>query len=195
MNESVFLVVGLGNKGEEYNKTPHNIGFEVIDELIERQRATLLKTKKYVFELYKGDLDGYTIYMLKPLTFMNSSGLAVKAAMKLLSIPLAKILIIHDDFNLTLGTLRFRSSGTSGGHKGMQSIIDQLKTNEIARVKIGTGPLKQSSKKEFVLKKWDSNTLLIVQEVIKEAVNFIPHLLLDPRTPKTITVPSLNAKK
>ncbi len=112
------LIVGLGNPGKQYAKTRHNVGFRVI---------AALPTQPNV------------IY-LKPDTFMNNSGTAVKAAMHYYKISLPDVLVVFDDKDLPLGTIRFRTKGSSGGHNGVQSIIDHLGNSQFARLKIGTAP-------------------------------------------------------
>ena len=112
------LIVGLGNPGKQYEKTRHNVGFRVIDALPQQP---------------------HVIY-LKPDTFMNNSGTAVKAAMRYYKISLPDVLVVFDDKDLPLGTIRFRTKGSSGGHNGVQSIIDHLGSSPFARLKIGTAP-------------------------------------------------------
>jgi len=127
-----MLVVGLGNPGSEYEKTRHNIGFMVIDELIKRQNAQKLSSSSFKGELYKFK----NHFLLKPLTFMNLSGESITLVKKFYKIE--DVVVIHDDLDLPFGTLRFKHAGGHGGHNGLRSTDDKISKN-YARVRMGIG--------------------------------------------------------
>ncbi|MBN1851588.1 MAG: aminoacyl-tRNA hydrolase [Pirellulales bacterium] len=134
------LIVGLGNPGRKYGRTRHNVGFEVVDELARRLAAG---RKKYQFdgEVVETRLGNHRLLLLWPQTYMNHSGVSVRQAVSFYRIDLVDILIVCDDFNLPLARLRFRPHGSDGGQKGLGDILCQLGTQEIARLRIGVGPL------------------------------------------------------
>jgi len=132
----VKLIVGLGNPGKEYELTRHNVGFQTIDRISERWRIPLTKTK---FQgLYgQGTVKGQKVMLLKPLTYMNRSGEAIAPVIRYFKIPLENFVVIYDDLDLPTGKIRLRLKGSSGGHNGIKSIIEQLGTQEFKRIRIG----------------------------------------------------------
>jgi len=143
------LLVGLGNPGKEYENTRHNVGFWFIDHLAELNKVSL-KEKKFKSIYGKNS----QLIFLKPQTFMNVSGEAVLQAMQFFKLTPADLLIIHDDLDLPPGTIRFREKGSSGGHNGLNSIIEQIGTNQFSRLKLGIGkPLDKAQVTGYVLSK------------------------------------------
>ena len=138
MQENSWLIVGLGNPGPEYAKTRHNVGFRCIDLLAEKLGARIDKAK---FQGLYGQVDykGNRLYLLKPLTYMNLSGVSVLQLSSFFKIPPQRIIVIFDDISLEPGRLRVRSDGSAGGHNGIKSIIAQLGSQDFPRVKIGVG--------------------------------------------------------
>ena len=132
------LIAGLGNPGKEYEKTRHNSGFMAIDLLADRL-DTGIDVKKFNALVQTVRIQGQCVLLMKPLTYMNESGSAVAQAVNFYHIDPSEILILHDDMDLPTGSVRIRASGSGGGQKGMKSIIDALKTDQIARVRIGVG--------------------------------------------------------
>lgn len=132
------LIVGLGNPGKEYAKTRHNSGFMAMDKLAERCGVSLT-TSKWNALIAKTVINGEQVILMKPLTFMNLSGQAVAQAVHFYHIEPEDILVMHDDMDLTTGSVRIRAKGSSGGQKGMKSIQQSLGTNDIARIRIGVG--------------------------------------------------------
>jgi PTH1 family peptidyl-tRNA hydrolase len=129
------LLVGLGNPGREYRDTRHNVGFLLLDRLAARERAEFRIEKSWQAEVARaGDL-----LLCKPLTYMNLSGQAVRPLSQFYKIEPAQVLVILDDMALPLGKLRFRPSGSAGGHNGLQSVIDHLGTPAIPRLRVGIG--------------------------------------------------------
>lgn len=133
-----WLVVGLGNPGQKYENTRHNMGFLTVDLLAERQGVKLNKVKfKAAFNIM--DFGGARCLVMKPQTYMNLSGEAVREAAQFYKIPADHVLVIYDDVSLPVGRIRVRPSGSAGGHNGIKNIIAHLGTDEFPRVKIGTG--------------------------------------------------------
>jgi PTH1 family peptidyl-tRNA hydrolase len=133
-----YLIVGLGNPGREYKDNRHNVGFLLLDALAEKLglRFTRMESKALVT---KSELKGKRLILAKPQTFMNLSGQAVGGLLKFYKIPLENLLIVYDDVDLPLGTLRLRPGGGSAGHKGVKSIIERLATQDFSRLRVGIG--------------------------------------------------------
>jgi peptidyl-tRNA hydrolase, PTH1 family len=134
----IFLIVGLGNPGREYTFSRHNIGFMVIDDLAEEFG---IKTHKYQSRAMTGraTFNEKRVILAKPQTFMNNSGASVRELIRFFKVEPGRVLVIHDDVDLTLGSLRLRAVGSSGGHRGMDSIILDLGMNTFPRMRIGIG--------------------------------------------------------
>jgi len=171
------LVVGLGNPGKEYKNTRHNIGFEVVENLAE---APLKMNKKFNAEISEGKINGEKIILLQPQTFMNNSGQSVAAAAHFYKIKPADILVIHDDIDLPLGKIRIKKDGSSGGHRGVESIIATLGSKNFTRLKIGVAPEKRSKNfnaANFVLKKFAKAEEKILAETIKKTTDAVAVIL------------------
>jgi PTH1 family peptidyl-tRNA hydrolase len=153
------LVVGLGNPGSKYKKTRHNIGFMVIDEL---KKSMLDKN----------------VILLKPDTFMNNSGKAVKKILKNSPLTTQNLIVIHDDIDLPFGIIKASKNSSSAGHKGVQSIIDEIGTKDFIRIRIGIRPLLlhqdfKGQAEKFVLKKFTKQEKKQLKDIIKQAVEEI----------------------
>ena len=135
---AAWLIVGLGNPGEKYENTRHNVGFQVIDELAERQGRPVQRLK---FKALTGQLTigGEKALVMKPVTYMNLSGEAVRPAADFYKLPPERILVISDDVALAAGRLRIRAKGSAGGHNGLKSIIQHLGTDQFPRIRVGVG--------------------------------------------------------
>ena len=133
-----WLIVGLGNPGEKYENTRHNVGFQVIDELAERQGKPVQRLK---FKALTGllTIGGEKALVMKPVTYMNLSGEAVRPAADFYKLPPERILVISDDVALAAGRLRIRAKGSAGGHNGLKSIIQHLGTDQFPRIRVGVG--------------------------------------------------------
>jgi len=179
------IIIGLGNPGEKYENTRHNIGFEVINKLTE---ATWKFNKKFNAEISEGKIYGEKIVLLKPQTFMNNSGQAVAAATSFYKIKPAGILTIHDDIDLPLGKIRIKKDGSSGGHRGVESIIASLGSKNFTRLKIGVAPDKRPKNFDaanFVLKKFGKAEEKTLAETIKKATEAVA-MILDKNTEKAM---------
>lgn len=166
------LIVGLGNPGDKYLFTRHNIGFMALDFFRELNDIN----ENYKFEnkfnsnIVKTNIAGETIMLLKPATFMNLSGEAIRRVIDFYKIQIEDMLVVYDDISLNLGTMRFRASGSDGGHNGIKNIIKHLGTNKFARLKLGIGPQLPNQKSEnFVLGNFNSEQLEVVKKICKIA--------------------------
>ena len=160
------LFVGLGNPGKKYEHTRHNMGFDVIDLFSDLSQ---IDVDKSVFNglMGRGTVLNEDVMLFKPQTFMNLSGTAVQQVISYFKIPLEDVVIIYDDMALEPGTIRLRMNGSSGGHKGMQNIIDQLGTDDIKRLRVGIGEPEENDNIDYVL----SKPIKEEREVIDEAIN------------------------
>jgi len=135
----MFLVAGLGNPGEEYALTPHNLGFLTVDRLA-GQHGIRVTRKDSKALIGVGEIDGREVMLAKPQTFMNLSGTSLVPLMEKHGIELGRLLVVYDELDLPWGTLRIKPKGSAAGHNGMKSAIQSLKTSEIARVRLGIHP-------------------------------------------------------
>jgi len=141
------LFVGLGNPGASYSKNRHNIGFQVIDRLIDRYGARNISKNTFQGELFKSN----ELLFLKPATYMNLSGKSLFAVMQFYKIPLEGVIVIHDDLDLPFGAVRFKKGGGNGGHNGLKS-LDLLVGSDYVRVRLGIGkPVHKSQVADYVL--------------------------------------------
>ena len=163
------LIVGLGNPGLAYRHNRHNVGFMVADALADKLEIPL-KRVKFKAQIGNGKLEDIPIIIAKPLTFMNKSGEAVAPLVRYFKVPLERLLVIHDDMDLPLGTLRMRPSGGSAGHNGMLSIFDKLGTNAIPRLRVGIGrPPGRMDPADYVLQDFPKSDEELLKMVIAQA--------------------------
>jgi PTH1 family peptidyl-tRNA hydrolase len=166
-----MLIVGLGNPGNDYKKTRHNIGFMVIDELIARHNASKLSSSSFEGELYKFK----NHFLLKPLTFMNLSGNSVIKVKNFYKVE--DVVVIHDDLDLPFGALRFKKGGGNGGHNGLKS-IDAMVGKEYVRVRMGIGkPEHRGEVVSYVLGAFSKENEKCLDEVIKNAADAVEYLM------------------
>jgi len=168
----VKLIVGLGNPGAEYVDTRHNAGFRAVDILAKNLRGRELG-RRWHGVATAAAFAGEKIYVLKPMTYMNDSGRAVAAAVKEINPDWEDILIVYDDIALPLGTLRFRRSGSDGGHKGMLSILQAFGHQEVPRLRLGIGADSLLIPRDFVLQPFDRHQLVLVEEMLGQAAKAI----------------------
>jgi peptidyl-tRNA hydrolase, PTH1 family len=145
------IIVGLGNPGNKYKNTRHNIGFKLIDLLSKKINAESFKNFKDCADISKTVYLGEDIILVKPTTFMNNSGLCVRKVLDFYKEKTENILILVDDYNLDIGNIRFRKSGSSGGHNGLKSIMEFLGTEEFPRLRLGIGKPEHKGLSDFVL--------------------------------------------
>jgi len=176
----MWLLVGLGNPGPKYAQNRHNIGFMVIDEIATRSRADGWRGK-FGGELCAGDVAGAKAVLLKPQEYMNVSGHAVQRSAAFYQVEPKQIVVVHDEIDLPLGTLRVKVGGGHGGHNGLRSIIQELGTQEFMRVRVGVGrpgPAgKGSNVAGFVLDDFAKSERTEVEIVIKEAADAVEEVI------------------
>jgi len=168
------LVVGLGNPDKKYQGTRHNIGFDIIDALAKSTGAVFALNKKFNSQMAEIKNNNTKIILLKPMTYMNQSGLAVFEASKFFKINPKDILIIHDDKDIALGEYKLQFNRSSAGHNGVQSIIDSLKTKSFFRLRFGIKPNTEiKNTADFVLKKFIASEKVIIKKLIHKVVEEI----------------------
>jgi PTH1 family peptidyl-tRNA hydrolase len=174
------LIVGLGNPVKEYQNTRHNVGFLVIDALVKSQKPHVESSfdKKSNAEIFSLSLNNEKVLLVKPQTFMNNSGLAVRALVDFYKIPLKNIIIIHDEKDIPLGEYKIQTDRGPAGHNGVKSIIDHLGTKDFTRIRVGVGPKEGGIEKiiDYVLQKFSKEEQRELREVIKKIVEEIVKL-------------------
>lgn len=173
--DAMKLIVGLGNPGKKYEHTRHNMGFDVIDLFSELAQIDIDKDA-FKGLVGRGKVFDEDVYLLKPQTFMNLSGESVREIVSYFKIPKEDIIVIYDDLDLEPGKIRLRLSGSSGGHRGIQNIIEQLGTENIKRIRIGIGKPTYDTI-DYVLGKPLKEEQALIDEAIKKAVDALKEIL------------------
>ncbi len=172
----IKALIGLGNPGKKYKNTRHNVGFMAIDVV-----ASLLNCPKKEKECCFSKIiecPEHDVILVKPQTYMNNSGIAVKNLLDDYKLTPDEILVIYDDLDLPLGSIRLRKSGSSGGHRGLKSIIENIKTQDFPRLKIGIGrPKHKSQVVDYVLSEFSKDEKLLIENILKEAGQCILNVL------------------
>ncbi|SIQ12503.1 aminoacyl-tRNA hydrolase [Maribacter ulvicola] len=172
-----FLIVGLGNIGDEYAETRHNIGFKILDEVAQANDFTFETVKLGDIGSYK--VKGRTIICLKPSTYMNRSGKALKYWMDKENIPQSNVLVITDDINLPFGTIRIKTKGSNGGHNGLKDIELFLQTILYNRYRFGVGAdFGKGRQVEYVLGQWNDEEKALMPERLKKSTEIINSFVL-----------------
>jgi PTH1 family peptidyl-tRNA hydrolase len=167
-----FLITGLGNIGDEYVDTRHNIGFSILDTLANASGVVFVQDRHAFKAEYK--FKGKTFILIKPTTYMNLSGKAVNYWLQAEKIPVENLLVLTDDIALPLGTLRLKPSGSDGGHNGLKSIQEMLNTNAYPRLRFGVGnDFQKGRQSEFVLGKWTNEEQKLLAPRIDLAVETV----------------------
>ena len=174
------LIVGLGNPGQEYKDTRHNLGFSVLELLSERS-GIRLSSSKFSAESGQGTLAGERCILMRPQTFMNLSGQAVGPAAHFYKITPEDLIVIHDELDLPTGQIQLKRGGGTGGHNGLKSIVQCLGSNDFIRVRIGTGKPQGPGAKEkvvgFVLGKFSESEKTIMDQTIRQAADAVESIL------------------
>jgi PTH1 family peptidyl-tRNA hydrolase len=172
------LVVGLGNPGREYARSRHNAGFMVVDHLAQGHAIRFNERRAHSLA-GRGTVGGAEIMLAKPRTFMNHSGRAVQGLLMAHGLRPAQVLVVYDDFDLPLGTLRLRRRGSAGTHNGMRSIVDALGTESFPRLRIGIGAARGATAHDYVLSEFDAESWVVFEETRDRAVQAIESVLAD----------------
>ena len=165
----MYLVIGLGNVGSKYTFTRHNAGFMIADSLAMKNSEAFRENSKLKSLITKIKFNNEDTLLIKPTTYMNRSGEALRAVIDYYKIPIENTLVVYDDLSLELGKIRFRASGSDGGHNGIKSIIQHLGTNKFARLKIGIGPQPPIPSEAFVLQNFSNSELETLKTVINKS--------------------------
>ncbi|MDQ6785808.1 MAG: aminoacyl-tRNA hydrolase [Acidobacteriota bacterium] len=179
LDEKRWLIVGLGNPGEQYEKTRHNLGFMVIDELA---RAFNTQVKRQECRAFVGQLcfENQTVELVKPQTFMNLSGESVACFLKKDDRSVKKLIVVTDDLALPTGKIRIRSKGSAGGHNGLKSLIECLKTEDFIRLRIGIQPEHPIfDTKRFVLEKFPKMEHETIEKVLEQTAAAVRAIISD----------------
>ena len=172
LNNKKFLIVGLGNIGEEYKNTRHNIGFDIVDQLGIILKGTF-NSAKYG-DILKSKYAGKQLVLLKPNTFMNLSGKAVVYWLKKEKIHINNLIVVVDDLNINFGKSRLKTSGSDGGHNGLKDIVNSLNTSNFTRLRFGIGNnFKKKDQVDFVLSKWNNEESNNLGHLIDKNVEII----------------------
>lgn len=173
----MILIIGLGNHGKKYEFTRHNLGFLVLDRFSKKNHFEFKSSKKLKSKIAKSSFGRKRIILAKPQTFMNNSGKAVKLLIKSYNLGPKNLIIVHDDLDLPLGKIKIVKNRGAAGHKGVQSIINEIKTKNFIRFRIGIAPKYKITKQwnngameKFVLKKFTKTEKEIIKKAVKKCV-------------------------
>lgn len=171
----MYIIIGLGNPEPEYSNTRHNMGFDVINKLAKRNDISLNRTK--FNSIYgTGIINGEKVILIKPQTYMNNSGEAVKEFINFYKEPLENIIIVYDDMDTDIGSIRVRARGGPGSHNGMKSIINYINSEDFPRIRVGIGrPQNEFDRIDYVIGKIDNEEFINLQEGQDLAVKAIEH--------------------
>ena len=165
------MIIGLGNPGKQYEKTRHNIGFQVIDELVDRLQAPAMQSKFNGMHTVIHRPEG-KVMLVKPLTYMNLSGECVRPLLDYYEVDIDEIVVIYDDLDFSPGELRLRQKGSAGGHNGMKSLIAHLGTDKFNRVRMGIGrPVGGMKVADYVLSSFSKDEHQIIQDAVKKSAD------------------------
>lgn len=164
---NIKLVMGLGNPGKHFVRNRHNFGYMLLDHIAEKHRLSFHQGNgRFLWARMEDSVDNI-VYLGKPMTFMNNSGVAVCQAVRQFHISLADLLVIYDDIDLPLGKIRLRRMGSAGGHRGLRSVIENLETPNFARLRLGIGPQPPGiTSEEFVLSDFQPDEQPLVEQII-----------------------------
>ena len=191
----MYIIAGLGNPTSKYEKTRHNVGFDAIDKIAECNgiKVDVLKHRALCG---KGLLGGEKVLLMKPQTFMNNSGEAVRECASFYKIPAEKVIVIYDDISLDVGKLRIRRKGTDGGHNGIKSIIYHLNSDQFPRIKVGCGkkPHPDFDLADWVLSEFKKDEQKALEPALENACKAL-ELLLDNNIEKAMNLYNSRGKK
>ena len=186
MPDKVQLVVGLGNPGSKYEATRHNVGFWFVDQLARAKGTAFRNEAKFHGEVCSLSLDGNSLWLLKPMTFMNNSGQAVRALAQFYKIPAEAILVVHDELDILPGALRLKQDGGHGGHNGLRDIIAQLSSKAFLRLRVGIGhPGNSRDVTNYVLGRPGAEEQADIEHALDDAMHYLS-LIVSGETQKAM---------
>jgi PTH1 family peptidyl-tRNA hydrolase len=168
-----YLIIGLGNPGSGYEKTRHNVGFRAVRQFAKRHGIELRKAARISAEIGHGTINGTSVGLVLPLTYMNSSGEAVRECVKAFKVPLKQLMVVVDDVAFPVGELRLKEGGSSGGHNGLKSIEDHLGTSEYPRLRLGVGSPGGQDLADYVLGKFEKAEEGMLPQVLEKAADVL----------------------
>lgn len=168
-----YLIVGLGNPGKAYERTRHNVGFNIVQSLAEKYAFKFKHASHLIGDIAQVEICGKKGMLLLPTTFMNSSGDAVKRCVDDFKVPLDHLMIVCDDIALPIGSMRIRSKGSSGGHNGLESIKTHLHTEYYARLRIGISSPEKEHLADYVLGKFSQEEIKMIEEMTVKAMDVL----------------------
>ena len=173
----MWVIAGLGNPGRKYSRTRHNIGFMAVEEIAQRNGIEFTDRKEY--RIGRGSIEGHNVILIEPLLYMNRSGPIVNAILKKFTVQFDNLIIIHDDLDMETGKLRIRKTGSSGGHKGVESIIQNIGAKDFIRVKIGIGREPGILVEDYVLSKFTRQEISAIKETIGKTTDAVHAIIAD----------------
>ena len=173
----MYLIVGLGNPEPEYSKTRHNMGFDVVNQIADKYQIELTRTK--FNGIYgSGEIEKQKVTLLKPQTFMNLSGECIKPFVDFYKIPLKNVLVIYDDMDISIGSIKLRKKGGPGTHNGAKSVVHELASEEFPRIRVGIGkPINEYDAIDYVIGKIDEETYSKLEEGIKKGAQAVTEFI------------------
>jgi len=182
---SIQLIAGLGNPGPKYEATRHNVGFWFVDQLARSKGASFRNESKFQGDVCSLSIEGHSVWLLKPQTFMNRSGQAVQALAQFYKIPVENILVVHDELDIPPGALRLKQGGGHGGHNGLRDIIAHL-GKEFMRLRVGIGhPGNSRDVTNYVLGRAGADEQSDIERALEDAMHYLP-LILQGETQKAM---------
>ena len=173
----MWVLAGLGNPGGRYERTRHNIGFMVAKEVSGRHSITI--KEKETYGIGRGSIEGHDILLIEPLLYMNRSGPVVRGILTKYNILPSHLIVIHDDLDMETGKVRIRKTGSSGGHRGTESIIQSIGSKDFIRLKIGIGREEGMPAEEYVLRKFRRHEIPVIKESIQKAADAVEVIVTD----------------
>ncbi len=173
----IWVIAGLGNPGRKYTRTRHNVGFMVIEEVAERHGIALSDRKTH--RIGRGSLSGRNVLLIEPLLYMNLSGPVVKRVFTKSNSRPGNLIVIHDDLDMETGKLRIRKTGSSGGHKGVESVIQNIGSKDFIRIKLGIGRDAGVPVEDFVLSKFKRDEISVIRSSIQRAADAVSLIIAE----------------
>jgi PTH1 family peptidyl-tRNA hydrolase len=173
-----MVVAGLGNPGNKYENTPHNVGFAAVEELAVRRRDVLRRSLRFRARICRTSVNDGEVLLVQPLAYMNNSGSVVAAVLRYRKLSPDKLVVVLDDADLALGRIRIRGGGSSGGHKGLESLIHALGTCDFARVRLGIGRgMNRAELVEHVLGPFSADESKLAGDMIRLSADAVEHII------------------
>lgn len=164
----MYVIAGLGNPGTQYESTKHNIGFITVDYLAEMHRIPIKKLKHKAL-VGEGSISGQKVLLVKPQTFMNLSGNSIREIVAYYKISMEELIVIYDDIDIPMGSLRIRKKGSAGTHNGMRSIVYDLQSDQFPRIRIGIGGERKGDLADYVIGGFQKSQIPVMEEAVRQA--------------------------